>query len=131
MSALAGGAMIGGSAALYLALYGRVAGVSGMLRSRSGSALPFLIGLIAGGVILRWTLPGALTYHSGRSLPAVAVGGVLVGLGTYLGNGCTSGHGVCGIGRRSGRSVVATLTFMALAFLTVWLADHRWPGTLS
>jgi uncharacterized protein len=131
MSALVGGAMIGASAALYLALFGRVAGVSGMLRSHTGSARHFLLGLLAGGVLLRWLMPAALSYHTGRSLPAVAVGGVLVGLGTHLGNGCTSGHGVCGLGRRSERSLAATLTFMALAFLTVWLTAHHWPGTLS
>ncbi len=131
-SALAGGGLIGAAAVLLMTLEGRIAGVSGIL----GGLLPpapagdwpwriaFLAGLIAG--------PLLTTHPSGVPVigaPMVGVGGAVlagacVGLGTGLGSGCTSGHGVCGLARLSPRSLAATLTFMATAALTVLLLRH-------
>lgn len=122
-SALAGGALIGVAASILLALSGRVAGISGvvggLLVPKPGEIswrVAFVVGLAIGGfvmVALRPDLVGA----SPRALPLVAVAGGLVGVGTRLGNGCTSGHGVCGLSRLSIRSLVATLTFMATGIL--------------
>jgi uncharacterized protein len=131
VSALAGGAMIGLSAALFLVLNGRIAGISGILgglmqpaRSEIGWRVAFLAGLFAAP---------ALYVAIGGSLPPVSVtpslgllvlAGVITGFGTRLGAGCTSGHGVCGIGRASPRSLAATAVFMATAILTVFIVRH-------
>jgi uncharacterized protein len=123
---LAGGALIGVSASLMLVLAGRVTGISGMLNalmapSDGGERLwrvLFLGGLVAGGLVASVFLPGAF----GDEMPGLALAGaagVLVGVGTRIGNGCTSGHGVCGISRLSVRSIVATLTFIATGALAV------------
>jgi len=124
--ALTGGALIGAAAAGLLALTGKTAGVSGivdgLLRGEKGEwgwKAAFVLGLVAGGLILRFTMPGALATVAPRSLTLVAIGGVLVGFGARLGGGCTSGHGVCGIGRLSRRGLVGTLVFMAAGVLTV------------
>jgi len=124
--ALIGGALIGAAAAGLLALTGKTAGVSGivdgLLRGEKGEwgwKAAFVLGLVAGGLILRFTMPGALATFAPRSLTLVAIGGVLVGFGARLGGGCTSGHGVCGIGRLSRRGLVGTLVFMAAGVLTV------------
>lgn len=122
-SALIGGALIGVAASVLYALNGRVAGISGMLggvlRPQPGEAawrVLFLGGLLLGGAATAAFLPGAFA-PSPRALGVVAMAGVLVGVGTRIGNGCTSGHGVCGISRLSPRSLVATLTFMATGVL--------------
>jgi uncharacterized protein len=126
--ALIGGAMIGGAAALLLVAHGRIAGISGLV----GSLLPpasrdrswrvaFLAGLLAAGAIGGLIAPAA-TVGSVRALSLVVVAGLLVGFGTRLGGGCTSGHGVCGVARLSRRSLVAVAIFMATAALTVWIA---------
>jgi uncharacterized membrane protein YedE/YeeE len=127
---LIGGALIGLAASLLLWSTGRIAGISGivaelLLGARGDRAwrAAFLAGLVAAGVAFALFWPGAVG-PSPRTLPVVAVAGVLVGVGTRLGNGCTSGHGVCGISRLSPRSIVATLTFMATGILTVGL--WRW-----
>ena len=131
VSALVGGAMIGASAALLLVLNGRIAGISGILgslinpaRSEIGWRTAFLAGLFVAPLVY---------VASGGVLPPVVVktplwllvvAGLIVGFGTRLGAGCTSGHGVCGIGRGSPRSLVATATFMATAILTVFVTRH-------
>ncbi len=132
--AAAGGGLLGLASAGYLLFEGRIAGVSGVfgrafeargeeLRVRLG----FLAGLAAGGALLRIFAPAAFGAPV-ATLPILALGGFLVGYGTQLGNGCTSGHGVCGLGRRSPRSLVAVLTFMAVAFATVFVTRHLLGG---
>ena len=128
---LIGGALIGLAAVLLLALNGRIAGVSGILGGLITSTsrgerfwhLAFVFGLIAGAglyVLARGGLP--LELQAGGLTLLLA--GLLVGVGTRLGSGCTSGHGVCGLARRSPRSLVATMIFMVTAALTVFLTRH-------
>lgn len=127
--AVTGGILIGTAAALLLLLTGRIAGVSGLAAtatglSRGGSprslALGFIIGLPLGTALtaLFVRTPEVVVTSS---LPLLIAGGLLVGFGTRLGNGCTSGHGVCGIARLSPRSLAATATFMASAGITVFV----------
>jgi uncharacterized membrane protein YedE/YeeE len=123
--ALLGGALIGVSASLMLAFNGRVTGISGIV---GGLVHPsagdvawralFVAGLIAGGIVAAFTLPGAFTGTS-TGIGTALVAGLLVGVGTRVGNGCTSGHGVCGVSRFSVRSIAATLTFIATGALVV------------
>jgi len=127
--ALAGGAMIGVASAFLFLTHGRVAGISGVV----GAILPpspvrdrawryaFLVGLLAAGVIGAVVAPSAVG-ASVRSWPLVVVAGLLVGFGTRLGNGCTSGHGVCGLARFSVRSLAAVVTFMTTGAITAWVA---------
>lgn len=129
-SALAGGVMIGLAAALYLLLNGRIAGISGMLgrlidtaTADRASPLAFLIGLIAAPWLWRVVAPVPEVVVA-ASNPTLIAAGLLVGFGTRYGSGCTSGHGVCGISRSSGRSFAATATFMTFGFLTVFLLKH-------
>jgi uncharacterized membrane protein YedE/YeeE len=126
-SGLAGGALIGLSASLLLGLGGRIAGISGIAAgglfetgSERGWRLAFIAGLLLAGLGVWWLAPAAIG-PSPRSLPALAAAGLLVGFGTRLGNGCTSGHGVCGISRASGRSLLATAVFIGSGMLTVAL----------
>jgi uncharacterized membrane protein YedE/YeeE len=131
VSALIGGLLIGASAALFLLLSGRIAGISGILggllhpaRSEIGWRTAFLAGLFIAPlayVAFGGTLPPVAL---DASLPLLAVAGLIVGFGTRLGAGCTSGHGVCGIGRGSPRSIVATLVFMTTAIVTVFITRH-------
>ena len=127
---LLGGILLGIAATLLLLLNGRIAGISGITfnllqRSARGEAawrLAFLAGLmIVGGLAMRMVGQRAL---SPAPLAVLVLAGVLVGYGTRLGGGCTSGHGVCGIGRLSKRSVVATCTFVAAAMVTVFVLRH-------
>ena len=125
----AGGVLIGASASLLYLLQGRIAGVSGIF----GSALllrpgawrwSFVAGLVAaglGGRLLGAPAPPALASFGA---PLLAVAGLLVGLGTTLGNGCTSGHGICGLARLSPRSLVAVIVFMSVAMITVLVERH-------
>ena len=120
-----GGGLIGLAASWLLLAKGRVAGISGIVGGLLGPVdaqttwrLSFLGGLLAGGVILVASMPTVIAAPVGRSMGMVAVAGLLVGYGTRLGSGCTSGHGVCGLTRFSPRSLVATLTFMATGFAT-------------
>ncbi len=124
--ALAGGALIGLAAGMLLLLSGRIAGVSGIIggalaRPRGDTAwrLCFAGGLLAGGLLLAWLYPSAFPEAIPTHPALVVAAGLLVGFGTGIGNGCTSGHGVCGIGRLSPRSVVATVVFIAAGVLTV------------
>lgn len=130
VSALLGGAMIGLAAVLLVLFNGRIAGISGIVgallppRPQGGAwRLAFVAGLLAAPWLYRLfaPLPAA---SSPASWPLLVLAGLLVGFGTRLGSGCTSGHGVCGLSRLSLRSLVATLTFMACAFATVFVARH-------
>ncbi|WP_394269964.1 YeeE/YedE family protein [Qipengyuania sp.] len=126
LAGLAGGVLIGLAAALMLLALGRIAGVSGLAAkavglggsgiSRSGAWM-FLIGLPLGALIVILVSGGIEA--SFASPPTLAIAGLAVGVGTRLGSGCTSGHGVCGVSRLSARSIVATLTFMATGIATV------------
>jgi hypothetical protein len=135
VSALIGGALIGLSAALFLLSSGRLCGVSGIVGGllRRGSdardvRLAFLGGLAAGGLLLRWLYPAAFATAWMPSVLLAASAGLLVGFGTQLGNGCTSGHGVCGLSRLSVRSLVAVGTFMATGIATVFVTRHLFGG---
>lgn len=137
LSALLGGALIGVAASIMLLLNGRITGISGvlgdLLRPRPGEVgwrVTFIAGLVAGGFLLLAWLPGTFEAHPDRSMGAVALAGVLVGFGTRMGNGCTSGHGVCGIPRGSARSIVATITFMLTGGVSVWLVSTFFGGVL-
>ena len=131
--ALCGGVLIGAAASALLLLNGRIAGISGIaagLVSPPNSETPwrlfFVLGLLTGGGLLLVAYPAAFPVAASQPLPQLAVAGVLVGVGTRVGNGCTSGHGVCGLSRRSPRSLVATLTFMATGAATVFVVTHLW-----
>lgn len=129
-SALAGGALIGLAAALLVLFNGRIAGVSGvlggLLRPRAGETgwrLAFVAGLVAAPLL--YSLAAVLPLpRIDAGTGALVLAGVLVGVGTRYGAGCTSGHGVCGLSRLSPRSLVATLCFMAAGFATVFLLRH-------
>jgi uncharacterized protein len=126
LTSLAGGALIGVGAAVLLLFIGRTAGVSGiaggLLPPTRGDALwrlAFVLGLIGGGVVLRLTLPGAFSASPLQPPVAVVAAGLLLGFGSRLAGGCTSGHGVCGVSRLSARSLVATVTFIGFGALAV------------
>ncbi|WP_246845872.1 YeeE/YedE family protein [Bdellovibrio sp. ZAP7] len=125
LMALAGGALIGLAASLMLVLNGRVTGISGiangLLTLQKGDYLwraTFVVGLIAGGVVLAYFQAEMFANTSARSEVMIAIAGVIVGFGTVLGSGCTSGHGVCGISRLSPRSLIATIIFMLVGMIT-------------
>jgi len=129
--ALAGGALIGASASAMLALNGRVAGISGVLgglvRPEPGEwswRLSFFAGLVGCGLVVGFAHPSFAPALPRVSLGLTVVAGLLVGFGTQLGSGCTSGHGVCGISRLSGRSAAATLTFMIAGALSTYVVQH-------
>ncbi|CNI16266.1 MULTISPECIES: YeeE/YedE family protein [Yersinia] len=129
-SALAGGAILGIAVTLLLLWNGRIAGISGILGGllppKSGDIswrVTFIIGLIISPFIYSlFTVLPAIQIEA--DFPTLIVAGLLVGIGTRYGAGCTSGHGVCGLARFSLRSLVATLSFMFTGFLTVWLVRH-------
>src|SRR5262245_31187288 len=134
---LLGGALIGLAAAVLLLFSGRVAGVSGIaagiLTPRDRDVLwrvAFVGGLVAGGVIVSLVRPDALTWTAPRSSAALAAAGVLVGVGTSLANGCTSGHGVCGVSRLAPRSIVATMTFVGTGMLATFAINRIFGGSL-
>jgi len=131
---LAGGALIGLAASLVLWTHGRVAGVSGIFGGLLGRPpadlafrVAFVLGLVAAGLGVALLLPELIPTTT-PSVGVAAVAGLVVGFGTRLGNGCTSGHGVCGVSRLAPRSIVATLTFMATGALTVFLVRHVFGG---
>lgn len=133
--AFVGGALIGLAASLFLLGHGRVAGISGLYGSvlRRGSpnrglAIWFIAGLMLAGFVVRLVHPAAFASTWSASLPVALVAGLIVGVGTQLGNGCTSGHGVCGLSRLSIRSLVATMTFMATGGITVFIVRHVLGG---
>ena len=129
--ALVGGALIGIASSLILFTHGKVAGISGiyggLLRrgtSDRGFRFAFIAGLVVAGALVRVFFPAAFTSAWSATLPVVLAAGLLVGFGTQLGNGCTSGHGVCGISRLSVRSLIATATFMGTGMATVFVVHH-------
>lgn len=127
-----GGMMIGAASALLLIFNGRIAGIASITGGLLGGApagdrrwrLAFVGGLLLGGLLLALLLPTAFEATPPTSWLTLALGGVIVGFGTRLGSGCTSGHGVCGISRLSARSLVATATFMVTGFMTVFVVRH-------
>jgi len=137
VASLIGGMLIGLSAALLLLCDGKIAGISGIV---GGLLSPtqndtlwrafFVVGLLTAGFMFRFFAPQVFTIAISRSTSALVLAGLLVGFGTRLGNGCTSGHGVCGISRFSSRSLLATLTFMATGIITVYIINHLFGGTL-
>jgi uncharacterized protein len=131
VSGLIGGLLIGLSTVLLILLNGKIAGISGIvggLLARKGSEVGwravFILGLLLGAFIYMLATGGALPVDIKASLPVMIVAGLLVGFGTRLGSGCTSGHGVIGIARFSKRSVVATLVFFVVAIITVFVIYH-------
>ncbi|MEQ9547742.1 YeeE/YedE family protein [uncultured Marinobacter sp.] len=133
-SALLGGVLIGLAAASFILLNGRIAGISGILGGllvpRSGDIgwrAAFMIGLI--GAPAAWIMMAELPpIQIEAGFPAIVIAGLMVGIGTRYGSGCTSGHGVCGLSRLSPRSLVATLCFMGTGFVTVYLIRHAFGG---
>jgi uncharacterized membrane protein YedE/YeeE len=126
LQGLLGGVLIGASAALLLLTHGRIAGISGMLAGallpqggELGWRIPFLAALATGGALFSRLWPEQFAMTGLPPWPLWIVSGLLVGVGTRVGGGCTSGHGVCGVGRGSKRSLVATLVFVGTAMITV------------
>lgn len=134
--AIVGGLLIGSAAGLFLLLSGRIAGVSGMFAAslgiadkgpRWGQAATFVVGLPVGAMLVEG-LAGTPQVEVTGSAALLIAGGLLVGFGTRLGNGCTSGHGVCGLARLSRRSIGATAAFMAAGMATVFVMRHLAGG---
>ena len=135
LSGAIGGALIGLAAALLLALNGRIAGISGivggLLPPRAGDMgwrLLFVAGLALGALVVRVFTGEPLAAPAGSSSFMLVLGGLLVGFGSRLGSGCTSGHGICGLARFSPRSMVAVATFMGSAMITVFVLRHLLGG---
>ena len=128
-----GGALMGLSASLVLWTHGKIAGVAGIYggaiqrTSDRTFRLSFLAGLLGSGVVLRRAFPSLVGGPPCSSLGMIAVAGLLVGFGTRLGGGCTSGHGICGLSRLSKRSLAATMAFMTTGMITVLVVRH-WIG---
>lgn len=133
-----GGILIGFSAIALLLFNGKVAGISGITggllepppRGDRDWRLAFLGGLISAGVFGAWVVPEAFEFELARSAPTLVVAGLFVGLGTRIGSGCTSGHGVCGIGRLSRRSMAATATFVVIGAATAFVVGRLFRGSL-
>jgi uncharacterized membrane protein YedE/YeeE len=127
-----GGALIGVAAILLLALNGRIAGISGILGrifppyagADPPGAAAFLLGLIAAPILYQAATGAPFSQTVSSDVSLMAIAGLLVGFGTSYGGGCTSGHGVCGLARLSLRSLIATCVFMAVGFVTVFVARH-------
>ncbi|MDE2516047.1 MAG: YeeE/YedE family protein [Rhodospirillales bacterium] len=137
LPALAGGALIGASAAMFLLLQGRIAGISGILGSllRAGASparrfgdAAFLLGLLGGPWLLVALGVAMPPIRIATPWPLLILAGLLVGYGTRLGSGCTSGHGVCGMARLAPRSFAAVATFMAVAIATTFVVRHVLGG---
>jgi len=130
---LIGGLMIGAASALFMLFNGKIAGISGITKGILSHCptpqerfwrLAFVLGLLLGGVATVLLAP-QLTAQSFNLPPGqMILAGLLVGVGTAMGNGCTSGHGVCGLGRRSGRSLASVATFMGAGFITMFVITH-------
>lgn len=132
-TSLAGGLLLGVAAALFILLNGRVLGISGILggllapkKGDTGWRLSFVLGMLAAPLVAGLLAPEGFLKapRIDASYALVVLAGLLVGVGTRYGSGCTSGHGVCGLSRLSPRSLVATLSFMAAGFLVVFLLRH-------
>ena len=131
VSALLGGALIGLSASLLLLLNGRMAGISGIMNGLFGAPKKewvwrglFLLGLVLGAAIFQLLTNDSLQLRQGYPLLLIVLGGFLVGVGTRMGSGCTSGHGICGIASFSIRSITATITFMLTGMVTVFILKY-------
>ena len=131
LQAIAGGLLLGIASSLLFLGNGRILGISGIVgeipRAATGDRawrLVFLAGLLSGGVAVLFVDGAALAFASEQTVPVAIAAGLAVGLGTRFANGCTSGHGLCGIARHSRRSIVATMVFMATGMLTVFLVKH-------
>ena len=131
ISGLVGGMLIGLAAALLLLLNGRISGISGIVggllarnSSEAGWRVTFVAGLLLGALAYVLATGDAVLVRVQASLPVLVAAGLLVGFGTRLGSGCTSGHGVCGIARLSKRSIAATAMFFGVAIVTVFLTHH-------
>ena len=130
---LTGGVLLGLSAIWLLLTLGRVAGISGIAWGSiagpdRGWRWLFLVGLLLGGLLTHTFIGQPVPYESTAPTWLIAISGLLVGMGTRMGGGCTSGHGVCGLGRRSPRSVTATITFMTLGIVTVFVMQNLIGG---
>ncbi len=131
-SALFGGILIGLSASMLMLLNGRIAGISGIVKGliKPSSAseinwrIAFIVGLIFGGFAYSLIFPVEIKPPEGINTLTLIIGGLIVGIGTAMGNGCTSGHGVCGVARFSIRSIIATATFLSTGILTVYIIRH-------
>jgi uncharacterized membrane protein YedE/YeeE len=130
LTALIGGVLIGLAATLLLWSIGRIAGISGIVngigsasRGDRGWRIAFVIGMMGAGALALQFVPAPPRIQTGAT-PLLLIAGFLVGFGTRMGNGCTSGHGVCGLGRMSWRSLAAVLTFMSTGVATVYLMRH-------
>jgi uncharacterized membrane protein YedE/YeeE len=132
VTALLGGALIGLAATLLLALLGRIAGISGVFNAaveqhgERGWRIAFLLGLVVAATA--WLGYTGAPARTGFPIGWLIAAGALVGFGTRLGNGCTSGHGICGLARLSRRSLVAVLVFMGMAFATTYALRHMLGG---
>ena len=133
LPSLLGGVMIGAAALLLMSSHGRIMGISGitsrLLKPVAGDIdwrVSFLAGLIVTPLVLQFSSRVQMQVVTDVSAPTLILAGLLVGFGTVYGNGCTSGHGVCGVSRLSRRSLVATLTFLATAMLTATLLRLAW-----
>ncbi len=132
ITAFAGGLLIGLSAVIMLLFNGRITGISGIMdgiviNSKSGDRvwrICFLLGLVLGGFLFSQFMPGTFIPRDGFSLVLLITGGFIVGVGTRMGSGCTSGHGICGIARFSRRSILATVVFMFTGGVTVYIIRH-------
>lgn len=130
LNALYGGLLIGLAVVIYLLCNGRIAGISGIVASCFNKAnihrfwsVAFIAGLILSPFVYQYFAP-LPDVTLAADLPTTIIAGLLVGIGTRLGNGCTSGHGVCGVARLSVRSIVATIVFISTGIITVWLMHH-------
>ena len=132
LSAFLGGLVIGIAVMFFFAFNGRLVGISGIARNFLNSNdkrfdnFLFLIGLILGPIIYQLFSKETVNINITNSIYLLGIAGLLVGLGTSIGNGCTSGHGICGISRFSLRSIIATITFMIVGILTVFVTNLIW-----
>jgi uncharacterized membrane protein YedE/YeeE len=137
VASLIGGILIGLSASAMLLFNGKIAGISGIVGGlvglRKNDTLwraVFVAGLVTGGFLLRLLVPDAFAFEITRSTGALVLAGFMVGLGARVGNGCTSGHGVCGVSRFSPRSIVATVVFIIVGAAGVYVVNHLFGGAI-
>ena len=137
LMSLAGGIIIGCAALVLLVSIQRIAGISGIIgglfpviRQDLTWRLFFVAGLLLGGFVLASVYPNSLAINLTYSTPALVVAGLLVGFGSRFGNGCTSGHGICGLGRLSSRSMIAVVTFMATGIISAVMVGQIFGGAI-